>query len=55
VIVSRDRIRRAVAVAMHLDPKRDAEAAIAAVAQSLGLDVEAVHDAVQPEQSELAA
>lgn len=46
MITPRAHILRALSVALHLDPKRDYEAAVEAVAKSLGVAVEVVREAV---------
>lgn len=47
MITPRARIRRALAVALHLDPRHDYEAAVAAVAQALGIEPELVREAAE--------
>jgi hypothetical protein len=47
VILSRDTIRRHLALALHLDPRHDYEAAVAAVAQALGIEPELVREAAE--------
>lgn len=46
MIVSRDSIRRAVSVALHLDPKHSADDAIDSVAQAMAIPREAVQQAI---------
>lgn len=48
MIASRESVRQAVARALLLAPG-DTEAAIASVAQAMGLPVEAVHEVVETE------
>lgn len=48
-ITTRESVRQAVARALLLGPG-DTEAAIAAVAQALGLDVETVRECTQPDE-----
>lgn len=55
MIVSRDAIRRALAVALHLDPKHSADDAVDAVAQAMGLPREVVLLAVEPAEDEVSA
>jgi hypothetical protein len=47
VIVSRDRIRAALARALHLSVSHDYDEAVEAVAQALGIEREAVIEAVE--------
>jgi hypothetical protein len=53
-ILSRDRVRSAVARALLLDPEAGQEAAIASAAQALGLPVEVVRDAMEDTSAEPA-
>lgn len=54
-IASRDQVRAAVDRALQLDPKRDIDAAVASVAQAMGLTVEAVCEALEPSADEVPA
>lgn len=47
MIVSRDSIRRALATALHLDPKHSVDDAVEAVAQAMGLAREVVREVVE--------
>lgn len=49
MIVSRERIQTAVARALLLDPEAGTQAAIAATAQALGLPIDLVEQAMEPQ------
>lgn len=54
-VVDREKVRRAVQVALHLDPHHNLEDAVDAVAQALGLPREAVLQAIEPVGEETTA